>query len=273
LEPEKEKTFLAFDKGWKGYEVRKNQAGYLLADAYYKIRAKELKFFFKSKLKKEARILHIACGTGKWSAPLLEEGFKITHFELSMNALKIAEEQVKPYRVSSVRGDAFNLPFKSESFDAIMSFGFLEHFAEIEKLIEEMVRVLKKRGVFFADIASGKTFITKTERIINFIIYIPFAILKFDIKKIKGSLWFIKRNYYENSYTPWHYIKILKKFNIGNIKIRSVRFFPLLKLPHKVEKFFLPLFTKMDKLFIPPSPFQKIALLKSAVWEITGIKE
>jgi len=270
--PEKEKVFLAFDKGWKEYEVRKNQAGYLLADTYYKIRSRELKKFFNSKLKKEAKILHIACGTGKWSVPLLEEGFKIIHFELSINALKIAKEWVKPYRIHSVRGDAFNLPFKNESFDAIMSFGFLEHFNEIETLIEEMIRVLKRGGVFFADIASGKTLITKIERVINFLIYIPFAILKFDMKKIKGSLWFIRRNYYENYYSPWHYIKTLKRFNIKDIKVRAVRFLPLLKLPHKLEKILLPFFTRMDKLFIPPSPLQKIALLKSAVWEITGIK-
>ncbi len=270
--PERKEVFFAFESGWKEYKEKEKQAGFFLADAYYKIRAEELKLFFNSKLKRGTKILHIACGTGKWSIPLLEERYKVFHFELSMHALKIAKEKTRGYRVYSIRGDAFNLPFKNEVFDAVISFGFLEHFDEIEELIKEMKRVLKKKGIFFADIASGKTLITKVERWCNFFLYLPHAFLRLKPNKIKSSLWFIKKNYYENNYSPYHYLKIMNKLNFKKFLIRPVRLFPLLKLPHKIDKILYPLFLRMKKFFVP-NKTKDTLLLKSSVWELTGIKE
>ncbi len=272
MEPEKEKVFLEFEKTWKDYKIKEKQAGAILADIYYKLRSNELIHFFKNKLPEGAKILHVACGTGKWSLPLLKQGYKVFHLEISINALKIAKQTVKPYYVYSVRGDAFNLPFKDSCFDAVISFGFFEHFNNIKPLFYEMRRVLKKDGIFFADIAPGKTFITKIERLINFIIYLPYAFLKFDTNKIKNSIWFIKRNYYENNYAPYYYVKIMKEVGFSNIKVRAVRFFPLLKIPYRIEQILITLLKKTEKIFIPRKNFQKFALLKSAVWEFTAIK-
>jgi len=43
-------------------------------------------------------------------------------------------------------GDVRALPFRDDSFDAIYSMGTIEHFAETERAVEEMARVLKPGG-------------------------------------------------------------------------------------------------------------------------------
>ena len=43
-------------------------------------------------------------------------------------------------------GDVRDLPFRSDSFDAIYSMGTIEHFDETERAVEEMARVLKPGG-------------------------------------------------------------------------------------------------------------------------------
>jgi len=58
----------------------------------------------------------------------------------------------------SVRGDAFYLPLQDNSIDVVCSGGLLEHFNEpdVNMVINEMVRVLKSGGLFYADIIPYK---------------------------------------------------------------------------------------------------------------------
>lgn len=59
---------------------------------------------------------------------------------------------------TAICGDAFHIPLKDNSVDMIVSGGVLEHFdeKEIGSIIQEMFRVLKPQGVFYADIAPKK---------------------------------------------------------------------------------------------------------------------
>ncbi len=264
-----EKDIYKLREIWKHTKSDFKKSGvYLHEKIYFDIRAEDfLKVFDKSE-----RILHIACGTGKWSIPFLKKGKKVYHLEISKDTLELARKVVSPFKVYSILGDAFYLPFKNEVFDAVISFGFLEHFDDVEMLIREMKRVLRKGGILFADIASGKTFITKIERWVNFFLYLIYAFIKFDFKKIRNSIWFIRRNYYENNYSPFYYMKLMSKYGFKGIKVRAVRIFPLIKLPFFLTKFFEPFLLRAKFLFIPPSSLQREFLLRSAVWEIRGIK-
>lgn len=44
-------------------------------------------------------------------------------------------------------GDVRDLPFRDDSFDAIYSMGTIEHFAETERAVAEIIRVLKPGGI------------------------------------------------------------------------------------------------------------------------------
>jgi SAM-dependent methyltransferase len=51
-----------------------------------------------------------------------------------------------PGALQGAVGDVRDLPFRDASFDAIYSMGTIEHFAETERAVEEMARVLKPGG-------------------------------------------------------------------------------------------------------------------------------
>jgi SAM-dependent methyltransferase len=48
--------------------------------------------------------------------------------------------------LSAAVGDVRDLPFRTDSFDAIYSMGTIEHFAETERAVAEITRVLKPGG-------------------------------------------------------------------------------------------------------------------------------
>lgn len=54
--------------------------------------------------------------------------------------------------------DINNLPFASESFDAIVCFSVLHHLYDFELLVSEVSRVLKPGGIFYSDHDLEKTF-------------------------------------------------------------------------------------------------------------------
>ncbi|WP_138502638.1 class I SAM-dependent methyltransferase [Nostoc sp. PA-18-2419] len=90
------------------------------------------------------RLLDVACGTGWLSADAVKRGAIVTGLDYTENMLVIARSRCPEaeFRV----GDAENLPFESDEFEAVVcNFGIL-HFPEPEKAIAESLRVLKSRG-------------------------------------------------------------------------------------------------------------------------------
>lgn len=99
-------------------------------------------------IKADSLILDCGCGTGLSSYLLMEAGFKvvgmdISHFFLSEGMGKDNSQEKMAFCV----GDARKMPFVNHSFDAICSFDLLEHVYDVEKVLEEMNRVVKTEGV------------------------------------------------------------------------------------------------------------------------------
>jgi ubiquinone/menaquinone biosynthesis C-methylase UbiE len=53
----------------------------------------------------------------------------------------------------AVIGDAMHLPFAGDSFDAVFSQAVLEHVTDPQAAVDEMTRVLKPGGTFYAEVA------------------------------------------------------------------------------------------------------------------------
>ena len=86
------------------------------------------------------------------SAYFADEDRDCTLLDLSPEVVKIAADIFVKHNLAAkfVVGDAMQLPFEEESFDLAFSIGLLEHFEDIEKLIEEQYRILAKGGFFLA---------------------------------------------------------------------------------------------------------------------------
>ena len=94
-------------------------------------------------------VLDVGCGAGFLSNELARQGFLVTGLDASENSLRIAKQYDTTHTVRYEPGDAYHLPFANESYEVACAMDFLEHVEEPAKVIKEIARVLKPRGLFF----------------------------------------------------------------------------------------------------------------------------
>jgi SAM-dependent methyltransferase len=109
--------------------------------------------FVAEQLPPGGRVLDLACGTGRVSAPLVARGFDVAGLDISQRALGIAREVLPDADLR--HGDMRNLPWPDASFDAVVNlwtaFGYFETQEEDEQALAEIARVLKPGGRFVLD--------------------------------------------------------------------------------------------------------------------------
>ena len=103
-------------------------------------------------ISKSNKILELGCGYGGLTLDLLNTESQIVAIDTSEILLKHLKRQLKKQKpiytnkVNILKGDAFKLPFKDETFDSVVSRMFIYHFLEWKSLIVESKRVVKKEG-------------------------------------------------------------------------------------------------------------------------------
>ncbi|MBM1108084.1 bifunctional demethylmenaquinone methyltransferase/2-methoxy-6-polyprenyl-1,4-benzoquinol methylase UbiE [Aurantibacter crassamenti] len=105
------------------------------------------------KMKNPSTILDIATGTGDLAINLVQTGAeKIIGLDISPGMLEVGKEKISAKnldkKVEMILGDSENLPFEENTFDAItVAFG-VRNFENLEKGLQEILRVLKPNGTF-----------------------------------------------------------------------------------------------------------------------------
>lgn len=111
------------------------------------------KFTMKKMMVKEAdTALDVACGTADWTISLAKASKtgKIIGLDFSKNMLEVGKEKVKiaglDKQIELVNGNAMELQFEENTFDhATIGFA-LRNVPDIEKVLSEMMRVVKPGG-------------------------------------------------------------------------------------------------------------------------------
>ncbi len=102
-------------------------------------------------------VADICAGMGRHAIPLAERGINICALDISAMMLYIARRLAEDDadRLHLIRGNALQLPFRSEGFDAIVnlfnSFGYFIDEAQNIAVLEENVRCLKPGGRFLLE--------------------------------------------------------------------------------------------------------------------------
>lgn len=104
-------------------------------------------------------VLDLGCGAGRHCIFLAKEGFNTVGIDFSKSSLKMAKEWVKKEKIRNVDfvcGTMTHLPFTRDFFDAVVSVSVIHHAikSEITKAVREIHRVLRKKGLFLANLAS-----------------------------------------------------------------------------------------------------------------------
>jgi demethylmenaquinone methyltransferase/2-methoxy-6-polyprenyl-1,4-benzoquinol methylase len=90
------------------------------------------------------RVLDVCCGTGDLALASLRAGGVVTGLDFSQRMLERARR--KSGRIDWIQGDALELPFEDDSFDAAtVGFG-VRNLEDLDRGLVEMARVLRPGG-------------------------------------------------------------------------------------------------------------------------------
>ena len=124
----------------------------------------ELVFFLKDALphlpQKTLTLLDSGCGAGNVVAFFKKKfpEWKIYGIDVSNDAINAAKAQFK--NITFIKTPAHKLPHKSGTVDVVTSLDSLEHYDNLDKVLDEIHRVLNDRGVLYVSIPLEKQFPT-----------------------------------------------------------------------------------------------------------------
>jgi len=178
--------------------------------------------YFKEKIGnlQDLKILDLGCGGGLLSEEFAKYGAKVTGIDISDNSIKIANKHAKDnnlfieYKV----GSAENIPAINNLFDVVICADCLEHVEDIEKVISEISRVLKKDGIFCYD--------TINRNVLSKIIAIWFVdrILRWQYKSLAVTENNYKVHNWKKFIKPFELFHLLKKYNLKNQEVKGIIF-------------------------------------------------
>lgn len=150
----------------------KERNKYIFQRYKHKIEADFLKDTIKQVKHDKIKVLDVGCGTGRMLPEVfsLKKEIKYVGLDTSKEMIKILKEKAKKLNVKEkVKikiGDASKIPFKDESFDVVYSFHLLWHLPKEnqKEIIEEMVRVCKKKGFIVFDALNKDFLLEKLKR-------------------------------------------------------------------------------------------------------------
>lgn len=186
-----------------------------------------------------ASVLECGCGSAEVSVFLASLGYGCTLLDAAPAALQIARARFvrAGLRANYVEGNVYNLPFADGSFDILTSFGLLEHFGDVDRVIAEMARVIRPGGLFFADIVTHRFSVQSLGTLFNAGVRLAYygargqpARGAFEAKRL------FQPDFFENDYSASQYRAYLAAAGLDRIELRGNRPVPVLTLPAIVER-------------------------------------
>lgn len=110
-----------------------------------KIRWKRRVAMLTHSIKSNMHVLEIGCGTGVLSKEILHKGSSLTALDISSDLINVAKSNNADPRIEFLTGNANQMIFDDNTFDAVIGSSVLHHL-EIDRSLGELYRVLKPEG-------------------------------------------------------------------------------------------------------------------------------
>lgn len=130
--------------------------------ALYHLNKPRFNFFDRYVNWQGLRALDVGCGGGFSCEFMANKGVKVSGVDQSLKCIVKAQEHAKHsgLQIDYKCGVAEKLPYEDRSFDVVICVDVLEHVKDVNKVIQEISRVLKPGGFFFFD-TINRTFKSK----------------------------------------------------------------------------------------------------------------
>ena len=99
------------------------------------------------------RLLDCGCGVGHYLHTALDLGAHPVGLDFSENMLHRAKQK----GFLCARGHIENIPFKTHSFDVVLSIGILQYLSSADNCIDQMARILSRKGILILVTLSKKS--------------------------------------------------------------------------------------------------------------------
>ena len=119
--------------------------------AYYGKRRRAVLEAIAPEIAQARDVLDVGCGNGGYLAPFMDApgNRTATGVDLTFDMLRTARSRVGE-KCRLVQADALELPFKPESFDFIFASHVLQFAADVEDVVAEFARCIRRGGVLIA---------------------------------------------------------------------------------------------------------------------------
>jgi ubiquinone/menaquinone biosynthesis C-methylase UbiE len=102
------------------------------------------------------KVIDVGCGAGRHSFEAFRRGADVVAFDQNasdlndvdeiLQAMKEQDQAPASAKAEAVKGDALDLPYDDGTFDCVIASEILEHVPEDDRVISELVRILKPGG-------------------------------------------------------------------------------------------------------------------------------
>jgi ubiquinone/menaquinone biosynthesis C-methylase UbiE len=212
-------------------------------------------------------MLECGCGSARVSQYMARQGYKCTLLDSSEKAISLAKNSFESLALDGrfMIGDINQLCLGDEQFDVVFSGGVLEFFDDVQKPINEMVRVLKPGGIFSANIVPNKFSIQTLADIERTVVCSIGNLMKGRYRDVFKRVQQIPPDYNVNSLSLQEYINICKNTGLTSVVGLVTSPFPALALPRFAGRFYAHIMKRLCRQWL------KFDQSKSRWTEIWGI--
>lgn len=147
---EKVKGFFNDDVGWKGgfYEDTTRPFSRMLG----RRKAYAMEMLGVAADRRGGLAVDLGCGSGVYLSELATMGYQTFGMDLSPEMVRVARTKSAPHVVRLVSGDVERVPFRTASFDVVLSIGVLGYLHEDDRALREIDRILKPGGLLMLNV-------------------------------------------------------------------------------------------------------------------------